>query len=160
MGIAVLTGGKEYPLRTFHRRALLVLLLGASPSVAVLALAGPAAAAASATCGALSGKLASPTAHLTGCTGSTTGGAGTLSGSQGIDTVKWKNGGVTTFRLKSNVGKQNHCPTGSTEFYLRGTVTKSTGSATAIKGAVSADLCVTGTPRGKVSLLTGTLFTL
>jgi len=142
------------------RRALVVLLLAAFPSTGLLALAGPAGAAAGTTCGALSGKLARPTAHLTACTSSTTGGTGLLGGSQGVDTVKWGNGGVTTFHLKANAGKKNRCPSGSSEFYLRGTVTKSTGAAAAIRGAVSADLCVTGTPAGKVSLLTGTTFTL
>jgi len=149
-------------LPSVQRPPLLVLLLAASASLVLLLpaeSAGAPAAATTATCGALTGRLASPTAHLTGCTSSTTGGAGTLSGSQGVDTVKWKNGGVTTFHLKGNSGKKNHCPTGSTEFYLRGTVTKSTGNAAAIKGAVSADLCVAGTPHGKVGLLTGTLFT-
>jgi hypothetical protein len=140
-------------------RAPVVLLLASSPLFGVLALAGPAGAAAGTTCGALSGKLARPTARLTQCTSSTTGGTGILSGSQGVDAVKWRNGGVTTFRLKGNAGKQNHCPSASTEFYLKGTVTKSTGSAATIRGAVSADLCVTTTKTGKVTLLTGTVFT-
>ena len=142
-------------------RPLAVLLLTLSGSLGALVLAGPAEAAATTTCSALSGKVESPTASLTGCTSSTTGGSGTLSAShtKNVDTVKWENGGSTNFRLKGNGGSGTQCPPGSLEIMLKGTVTKSTGAAASIEGAVSADICLKGTKKGKVSLLAGTVFT-
>jgi hypothetical protein len=136
-------------------------LVAASVLPGALLVASPAQAASPTTCSAISGKADSPTASLTGCTSATTGGSGTLSAShtKDVDTVTWKNGGSTDFRLKGHGGSGAQCPPDSLEIMLRGTVTKSTCAASSIKGAVSADVCLKGTKKGKVSLLAGTVLT-
>lgn len=139
----------------------LILFLFAS-SFGALAMAGPAGAASGTSgtmCTAVSGNIRNPTNHLAGCTKSATGGSGVLSfvqsGNETVDTVTWKNGGTTTFDVKTKSGT-DACPSGSFEIEIRTKVTGSTGAAVSIRGKVSADVC--GTGKGKVSLLTGTVW--
>ena len=135
--------------------------LAVSLAFATFVLSGPAQAVSVTTCSALSGTIAKPTAKLSGCLNSTTGGSGILSASnkEGVDTVTWKNGGTTDFRFKSRSGQGGPCPSGASELVLRGTVTKSTGAASSIAGAVLGRLCITGTKKATVTLATGTVFT-
>jgi hypothetical protein len=128
--------------------------------IGTIVLASPAQAVSATTCSALSGRLIKPTAALTGCTSSTTGGSGTLSASstEGVDTVSWKNGGTTNFRFKSGDDQGNRCPSGSSELVLKGKVTKSTGAASSITGAVSGQLCITGSKKALLTLVPGTVF--
>ena len=139
-------------------RSLVLLLLTLSGLMGMLALSSSVEAMGATTCSAITGRASTPTARLAGCTVSTTGGGGTLGGSNGIDVVTWKNGGTTTIHLSNHGGTKDHCPSGSSEFYLNGTVTGSTGAAAGIAGSVRAELCITGTKKETVSLLTGTVF--
>ena len=134
-------------------------LLAVSTSVEVLTLAGPAGATSGTTCRTFSGNIDRATAALTGCTRSTTGGAGTmehLHSTQGLYTVKWKNGGTTNIQSTSG-GTKNRCPSGFINLDTVGRVTKSTGAAAAIKGAVHGYLCASEVG-GKVTLLSGTVY--
>ncbi|HEY7946484.1 MAG TPA: right-handed parallel beta-helix repeat-containing protein, partial [Acidimicrobiales bacterium] len=127
-------------------------------SVLAAAAANSARGAGATTCTSLSGKAVSLTGSLAGCTASTTGGKGRLTGSGVVDTAYWKNGGTTTFNLASQIVNRSRCASGGIELRLTGAVTKSTGSAAPIKGAVSALVCFTGLKHPRVSLLPGTVF--
>jgi hypothetical protein len=109
----------------------------------------------------LKGNSSQPTAKLSGCTGSTTGGAGTIDGSSApnTDVVTWMNSGTTSFTYTKVLLSKDRCPAGSDEYKWTGTVTASTGAASAITGTVKALICLATDARAKASLLTRTVWT-
>jgi hypothetical protein len=112
------------------------------------------------TCSALKGTSASPTAKLRGCTEATTGGGGTIAGTgPNTDVVTWKNSGTTTFTYTHVLLSKDACPTGSDEYKWTGTVTASTGSASAVTGSVKSLICFTNNAKAKATLLQGTVWT-
>jgi hypothetical protein len=119
-------------------RGFKVLLAGGlvSVSVATLAFAGPASAAtalSAVTCSHIVGS-SSGTATLSGCSAGT-GGSGKVSGFLPTGgKVKWSNGTKTSYTDKYT-GGGTKCPSGTTEFNMKGHVSSSTNKSIA-KGAV------------------------
>jgi len=122
--------------------------------------AGAATATSATTCKALNGTSAAPTAMLGGCTGRTTGGAGTIAGvGPNTDVVTWKNTGTTTFTYTHVLLSTDACPKNADEYRWTGKVTASTGPASGVTGKVTALICVTKNSTAKAYLLKGTLWT-
>lgn len=114
----------------------------------------------SAACSSLKGSSAAPTAKLSGCTATTTGGAGVIAGTgPNSDVVTWTNGGTTSFTYTHVQLAKDACPTGSDEYKWTGTVTASTGGAAAITGSIKALICIGTNAKAKARLLTGTTWT-
>ncbi|HYA68342.1 MAG TPA: hypothetical protein VED63_06390 [Acidimicrobiales bacterium] len=153
-------------MRQFLIRPLTVAALVVPVTAGVLVLSSPAGAtghhgaqphAAATTCKKLSGGLGSGDT-VSSCTKSTTGGSGTFAGlTTSPGTVTWANGGSSVFSFTYTVLTKSKCPGGLTEVTLTGSVTKSTGKASAVSGAVSATVCANASA-GTIALLKGTKF--
>jgi Ca2+-binding RTX toxin-like protein len=145
-------------MRIVPMRLFIGASIAAASTFGIVSFASSAGAVSSTTCSAVSGKVHAHTVQLEGCTAATTGGSGSISGSHGKDTVVWANGGTTVFKPRSGAVKVNECPAGDSEIHLKGTVASSTGAAAGVQGAVSADICIPVSGKGKVSLLKGTVW--
>lgn len=119
----------------------------AVPAVAVLGIAGQASAAspdhATVKCRTLAGNAGTGTATISNCTASTSGGSGSLSSfvPAGGD-VAWANG--TTTDYTSTVQPQNTtfpCPSGTSQFNLKGSVTSSTNASVPVGATVKMVVC-------------------
>jgi hypothetical protein len=148
-------------MRVLTVRVVVTLALVITPGIGAVSLSTQAGAASLATCSGVAGKAQGAHLALSGCTVATTGGSGLLGAdtSGTGDVVKWSNGGTTKFKFTDvpPSGAKQHCP-GKTEVHLQGHVTKSTGSAVAVFGKVSAYPCLPIAGRGDVSLVRGTLW--
>ena len=150
-------------MRTLSIRILTVALLAAPATAIALPLDQPAGAATPATtCTVVAGPVAGPSARLSGCTRSTTGGRGTFElvtagRRRTTDIVHWKNGGTTTFKFTNGATPAAPCPPGTLALGLSGRVTSSTGAAASIRGHVAATVCLPGN-KGSVRLAPGTVW--
>lgn len=143
--------------------ALMMAIVGPWAGVVVTgSLATAVGAPVQTSCHRLTANIKGETGKLTGCTTSTTGGAGViqLNGKNNTDLVTWKNGGTTTVKFTiAKLVTPDACASGFTGYHSSGKVTASTGPASSFGGAVSALLCEPISLKGNVPLLPGTLFT-
>jgi hypothetical protein len=151
-------------MRVLTIRVLAGVALVVTPMLGAVGLSTQAGAASATTCSGLVGKVTGQHARLNGCTIATTGGSGVLGldSSDNGDLVKWSNGGTTVFefkpvRVRGNVAG-GPCPSGEIEDHLLAKVIGSTGPAAAVKGRVSAYLCLPSSGKGNVTLLPGTVW--
>jgi hypothetical protein len=151
-------------MRVLTIRVLAGVALVVAPMLGAIGRSTQAGAASTTTCSAVVGKLAGKHARLHGCTLATTGGSGVLGldSSDNGDLVKWSNGGTTTFefkpvRIRGSAAKSS-CPSGQVEDHLLAKVIGSTGAAAAVKGRVSAYLCLPSSGNGNVTLVPGTVW--
>jgi hypothetical protein len=126
------------------------LLLGMAP-FAVLAAAAPASAATGSAptvvvaCKHLTANAKTDVGKVTGCPSAATGGSGKLSkflprGGH----ISWANATTTTYKDKFTNGG-TLCPSGSTEYNLKGSVTASTNTAIPVGAPVKMTVCLAGT---------------
>lgn len=146
--------------RHLSTRLLATAALAIPLSAGTIALtAGAASASSKTTCSSLSGTVTGGSFTYGGCTSATTGGGGTSTGETSPSTINWSNGGTTTYKFTEKAVKgAPACAAGDSQFAVKGKVTKSTGAASKIKGAVKGTICYDPTT-DSVSLPAGSLFT-
>jgi hypothetical protein len=104
----------------------------------------------------LSGSPLTKTGSLGGCTLAATGGKGQLSSflASGA-TVTWTNGTTTTYASTFTISG-TLCPTGSTEFNIKGSVTVSTNASIPVGAPVRMTAClmstITNAPNSRVAI--------
>jgi hypothetical protein len=139
-------------------------------SLAVGGLSGTAGAAGGVVTCSMTGGSQNGTPSLFGCSQQTaTGGDGTIIGpapffsGHNTGTVNWDNlstsqANTTKIKVRTKVvKKKSHCPAGTTELKVSGTVVADTTGVISVHGHVSANLCLSS--NGQYSLLHDTVFT-
>ena len=137
-----------------------LVAVGALAGSAALAFApGTATAASSIKCSKMTGNIAN-TVKLSGCTGNTGGSSKAIPSADLATggTIKWKNGKTTTITLTVKA-KGTACPSGSSEYQAKGSVTADTTGSASVGGAAKGDACVNSTT-GKVTLVPGSKLTI
>ena len=144
-------------MKTF--RGIKVLTAGGlllSLSVATLAFAGTASALtplSAVTCSHLVGSASTATATLSGCSAAT-GGSGAISSFEPIGgKVKWSNGTKTRYTSTFTNGG-TACPSTTTEYNIKGTVSSSTNTSIPVGAVVKMKVCLHSS--GKIKNAKGT----